>query len=575
MKLIKEIAEMQEKTVYKQVHPHLDILQETVAPRKHLKLRHYPENSQIGILEGLEFCSSTQPQLFTLNLNVIEHLNMYQELMPICDGEDKPSQQPQPQQQQQQQQTQTKNFSENIQLRKTSLNTLSSFYHLVEQREQIFATLHRALTSHTNEIQEYAFECLKKYLQSTELYIRQLSAEQAASLTNIKPILTIAGDHLRDYLQAITENKIINLNAIQHLTYITRLYPTILNEKFSEYLLKHLRVWLDTCVTAYNQQKPNIQNELKTCSAIISLFAELQSTPSKMLETFIQLILKCERAFMLEINESLFRKPLAQFLRRFPQDTLNYFFKAERLKDIYLFKFLLFLIRTEPTFLNLFKNDTQRLLGLVQISEDNSLFPCKNELQFLCIYTTYKIIKVDENWLNEQKQLVGHFLRNIWCNQSYLDYHSNFIQIDYLYRKECLYLIKILLKYHELNKDNEIEILFQLMTHFQYKTTHMQSEYLKIYIKDVVIKTYSCEWKRKAFFKFVDIFNQPEQTSMVHDNMELSYNQTLKSIILQYVILPCIQHCFENSQHVDLIMGHGSLGIFVFIFSGFKNVLRA
>jgi transformation/transcription domain-associated protein len=69
------------------------------------------------------------------------------------------------------------------------------------------------------------------------------------------PILTIAGDHLLEYLQNITEHKSLNLNIMQHLTYITRLYPTILNEKFSEYILKHLKLWLESGATAINQQK--------------------------------------------------------------------------------------------------------------------------------------------------------------------------------------------------------------------------------------------------------------------------------------------------------------------------------
>jgi hypothetical protein len=78
MKLIKQIAENQKQSVYNLIHPFQEILFETVAPRKHCKLRHYTTHSQIGILEGIEFCSSTQPQLFTLNMSNQDHSNLFQ-----------------------------------------------------------------------------------------------------------------------------------------------------------------------------------------------------------------------------------------------------------------------------------------------------------------------------------------------------------------------------------------------------------------------------------------------------------------------------------------------------------------
>jgi len=78
MKLIKQIAENQKQSVYNLIHLFQEILFERVAPRKHCKLRHYTTHSQIGILEGVEFCSSTKPQLFTLNMSNQDHSNLFQ-----------------------------------------------------------------------------------------------------------------------------------------------------------------------------------------------------------------------------------------------------------------------------------------------------------------------------------------------------------------------------------------------------------------------------------------------------------------------------------------------------------------
>lgn len=518
MRLLKKIAELQEKNTYSLIQTHLELLCETVGPRKNLRFKHYSENCQIGILEGLEFASSTQPQLFSLNLTNAEHQALYSEIIPICEGDE----------------TQMKNQTY-INLRKASLNTLASFYHLIDKREQIFATLHNALTSTNTEIQETSFECLKKYQVNSENYLK--TTQTKTQIENVKSILTIAGDHLREYLGKIQDYKSLNLNVMQHLTYITRLYPTILNEKFSEYLLKHLKMWLDATLLQASQ-KQSIVNEIKICSAIVSLFAELQSTPAKFLESLIPLILKSERAFMLEINENAFRKPLAQFLRRYPNDTFQFLIKQERLKDLYLFKFLIYLFKKEVKFLNMFKNEPQKCLQLIQSDE--------YELKFLGILIVNKILKTKPDWIAEQHELVDYLMTKIWSDEvKFHERHSNVIQVDFVYSKEPLFLINIFLKYHEFNK-NRINLLFRFLLIFESKLTTYH-DLIKQYFINSIAKTYSVEWKRTAFFEFVRIFNEQSD--------EFQYSHNLKANILQFIIIPCVLDCFENGYIKELIGG--------------------
>lgn len=54
-----------------------------VPPKKHL-LRHQPANAQIGLMEGNTFCTTLQPRLFTMDLNVVEHKVFYTEVR--CEG---------------------------------------------------------------------------------------------------------------------------------------------------------------------------------------------------------------------------------------------------------------------------------------------------------------------------------------------------------------------------------------------------------------------------------------------------------------------------------------------------------
>lgn len=143
-------------------------------------------------------------------------------------------------------------------------------------------------------------------------------------------------------------------------------------------------------------------------------------------------------------------------------------------------------------------------------------------------------------------------------------------------------MVKILLKFHkcQLNRSpnephcypisSNIELLFKLLIAFQYKSLH-QYEFLRLYYKDVVAKEYSCEWKRAAFFTFVKIFsggqidstptdpNNPQQpqtaAATTNDPSKYMYSQKLKANILQYVLIPCFQHAFEQNQQQQLIGG--------------------
>ena len=552
MKLIKKIAESQQKTLYSLIQPHIDVLHETVGPRKYLKIRHYPENALIGLLEGLEFCSSTQPQIFTFNLSINEHAILFEEITRICDGDEAILKNI----------CQNKNLQEFISLRKTALNTLSSFYHLIEKRDIIFSTLHRALAHLNNELQECAYDCLKKYLANSEVFIKQHQAQHPNENLNLKAILTIAGDHLREYLQNITEHKSLNLNIMQHLTYITRLYPTILNEKFSEYILKHLKLWLESGATSITQQKQVISvisNEIKISSAIISLFAELQSTPARFVDTLIQIVLKYERAFMLDSNDQVFRKPLSLFLKRYPFETLQYLIKVERLKELYTFKFLLYIIKTEPAFINVFKNEPNRLISLLngdlniqQTTNSDTISATTTkpgpEIQFLCIYIIYKLSKLnDGQWLSDKKVLITYLLENFWSDEKFHESHLNLVNLDYIFWKEVLYLFQILFRYHKQNKNTDIEVLFQTVVIFQNKSLIQYNDLLKIYLRDHVYKSYSCEWKRNAFNKFIQLFSHETE------NASSIYSQNLRANILQYILIPCIQYCCENGQLRQLI----------------------
>ena len=272
-----------------------------------------------------------------------------------------------------------------------------------------------------------------------------------------------------------------------------------------------------------------------------------------------------ERSISLDSNDHIFRKPLSQFLKRYPFETLQYLIKNERLKDLFNFKFLLYLIKTEPAFLNVFKNEPNRIINLLngdlniqqqQTTQTNDAAAAAStkpihEIQFLSIYIIYKLSKInDGNWLSDKKVLIKYLIDNFWSDVKFHEHHLNLVSLDYIFWKEVLYLFQILFKYHKLNKMNDIEVLFQTLLIFQYRSLIQYNDLLKIYLRDHVYKAYSCDWKRNAFYKFIDLFTRSNDDTM---SSAYSYSQGLRSNILQYILIPCVQYCCENGQLKQLI----------------------
>jgi len=66
---------------------------------------------------------------------------------------------------------------------------------------------------------------------------------------------------------------------------------------------------------------------------------------------------------------------------------------------------------------------------------------------------------------------------------------------------------------------------------------------LRIYLEETVAKTFSPQWKRTAFFRFVEIFQD--------NNMSNHF----KSKILQYIILPSVSASYEKNEQQSFIHG--------------------
>lgn len=161
-------------------------------------------------------------------------------------------------------------------------------------------------------------------------------------------------------------------------------------------------------------------------------------------------------------------------------------------------------------------------------------------LKFQAISITSILVKYDEQWLAGQQELVDT-LKKIWSSDEFHNKYTGNDCIDYLHWKEPKLLAKCLLNYFQQNP-SDIELLFQLLRAFMGRYL-CEFDFLREFLETTVASNYTIEWKRDAFFKFVDVFHNP------------SYQQELKAKILQYVIVPAFSISFERGEGEKLIGG--------------------
>ena len=66
-------------------------------------------------------------------------------------------------------------------------------------------------------------------------------------------------------------------------------------------------------------------------------------------------------------------------------------------------------------------------------------------------------------------------------------------------------------------------------------------QFLRDFLENAVAQSYTVEWKRSAFFRFVEHFPSPNMS------------QELKSKVLQMILIPCFAQSFERGEGEKLV----------------------
>ncbi|GLH10296.1 Transcription-associated protein 1, partial [Gryllus bimaculatus] len=509
------LAEIQGKTVTEIMEPHKAILQDMIPPVKHL-LCHQPANVQIGIMDGNTFCTTLEPRLFTINLAIAKHESFFNELKSLCEAEDAALKRL----------SCYKAIPSLIPLRKAAYRVLAACHYIESRREQIFNVLYGALEKNNPEIQEAGLECMKKFISGFQIDMAMVHAV-------MRPLLCTLGDYRN-----------LTLNGTKRLSYLTMLFPASFKEVFLEQLLQHLIKLLEISIVSHKtSQQVGLrygENE-KKIETIISIFYHLPSISGKFLESVCRLVLQTEKRLMIETS-SPFREPLMKYLLKFPQETVDLFLNDNNVKDQQWSSFLEYIIKHEEgkVLHEYIQRSTARLttLALAKTQNQTATPAEKAEMQYMSIRITSIMIKYDDIWLSSQHQLVKAY-KNLWMDDTYLEPHKKLEAVEAPHWKEPKLLVRVLLHYF-CHHPNDIDLLFQLLRALC-DCFIPDFQFLRDFLENTVSQNYTVEWKRTAFFRFIEHF---QSTNM---------SQDLKAKILQLILIPCFAVSFEKGEGEKLI----------------------
>lgn len=518
MYLLQVFAETQGKSVVQVMEPHKDVLADIIPPKK-LLIRNHSANAQIGLMEGNTFCQSLTPRLFTTDMSIHEHSSFFQEITNICESSDQalmklPCYKP---------------ISSLVPLRKAAMRALASWHYVPNCSQKIFNTLFAALERPNPELQEAAFQAMKTFVNGSPIDLKSVYEV-------MKPLLLTLGDYRN-----------LNLVTARKLSYIVQPFPSSFSEKLCEQLLVNLKNLFENIVAQKDNPPKNSETE-KIIVVIIGIFKESPAAKAQFIDPLISLILENEHALSIG-PYSPYREPLVKYLLRYPTETLHSMMSEAHMKDPLWRNFFVYLIKHQEG--KCFRDALQtQFVDRLLLYTYSALNPnCTNlntaeklEMQYIGIRIVSILIKLDDKWLATQIQLTS-VMQKIWCEEEYLRRHAKVENISYVHWKEPKLLVKILL--HYFSHHPIIDLLFFIL---KATTERLLPDFtfLREFLETTVAQTYPIEWKRKAFLRFVEIFQKPLVT------------QKLKAKILQMVLIPCLTACFEKDEGDKLIVGTGT-----------------
>lgn len=213
---------------------------------------------------------------------------------------------------------------------------------------------------------------------------------------------------------------------------------------------------------------------------------------------------------------SPFRDVMMKFLLRYPADTLEIFLSDIYIKNKQFSRYLEYIIKHKegkPFREHIQVHMVKRLITIVMSNYVNLNLELheRNELQYQSIRIVSLLIKFDDQWLSTQQELVDA-MKQIWCDDAYQERHKNIELLEYTHWKEPKLLVKILLHYF-CRHPTDIDLLFQLLRATVDRFIP-EFQFFRDFLGNTVAQNYTVEWKRSAFFRFVELFPTEEMSQV-------------------------------------------------------------
>ncbi|XP_050062544.1 transformation/transcription domain-associated protein-like [Aphis gossypii] len=509
--LLSVIASAQGITVTQVMEPHKERLSEIIPLRKHL-LRHQGFKAQIGMMEGNTFCTSLLPRLFTIDLNIKEHNLFYHEVSNLCEASDSVmSKLPG---------YKTMNPEQMLLLRQAGIRALAACYYIPqpEVKSRIFNALYGALDKNNPDLQETVFQCLRKFVSTSQI--------------DMPMVHELMKKHLGD----LGDYRSLTLNGTRHLWYLVQLFPASFSDMFCTHLMEIMKNMFEVLI----QMKKGISksgNYESIMVIIIEMYKHLSLANYWHIESLCRLVLDSEKSLQVNIL-SPFHTPLLGCLLKYPTQIVQLFLQDNHIKEPNWVKYLHMMIANEKcqTIREALQSSSHRLNELITTSHSD---PTK-VIQYETIRIINSIVRLDRKWIYNQTDLIIS-LSELWASEHYQEHFLNPGYLEFSHWNEPKMLAKVLLQYF-IHNPNEIDLLFHLIRAFCYSFIS-DFQFLRTYLEETVAKTFSPQWKRKAFFRFVEIFQNNNMSNL------------FKSKILQYIILPSVSASYENNEQQALIYG--------------------
>ena len=154
------------------------------------------------------------------------------------------------------------------------------------------------------------------------------------------------------------------------------------------------------------------------------------------------------------------------------------------------------------------------------------------EAQRQAVKVVLTLCEKKEHWLTTQVNLV-QALKTIWNNDLYESCEGNVIC-------DLWHLVAKILKHYFEQNPTDIDLLFQLLRALCLRFIP-DFQFLKDFLQNTVCQNYTVDWKRNAFFQFVENY-QNQQVP-----------QELKAKILTMVVIPSFAVSFEKGEGNKLV----------------------